>query len=99
MTTHAPAGFQASGEGTLLRITAVPNARTTQCEGDFGDTQRVRLRAVPADGQANEVLLAWVAQRLALPQSRVRLMRGASQKRKVLHIDWPFDDVIKRWNA
>lgn len=75
------------GDGALLSLAVVPNARRTGADGLHGGALRVRLAAPPVDGKANDVLVAWLAAELGLPRRAVRLARGASARRKQVEID------------
>jgi uncharacterized protein len=46
----------------------------------------VRVRARAVDGQANEAVLALVAKALGLAPSRMRLLRGAAAREKLLQV-------------
>ena len=48
---------------------------------------KIRIAAPPVDNAANRALIEYVAQRLGLAKSRVRLVSGATGRRKVLEID------------
>lgn len=77
----------ARGEGALLAVAVVPNAKRTAVDGLHDGALRVRLAAPPVDGKANDALVAWLAGELGLPRRAVRLLRGASSRRKQLEID------------
>ncbi len=77
----------ARGEGALLAVAVVPNAKRTAADGLHDGALRVRLAAPPVDGKANEALVAWLAGELGLPRRAVRLLRGASSRRKQLELD------------
>ncbi len=77
----------ARGEGALLAVAVVPNAKRTAADGLHDGALRVRLAAPPVDGKANDALVEWVAAELRLPRRAVRLLRGASSRRKQLEID------------
>jgi hypothetical protein len=65
----------------------------------MGDTVllRVRLRAPPVQGQANEALRRYIAARLGLPPSAVRLASGASSRHKRLRVSGLSEaDVTRR---
>ena len=47
----------------------------------------VRVRARAVDGQANEAVLELVAKALRLAPSRVRLLRGAAAREKLLQVE------------
>lgn len=52
-----------------------------------GDALKIRLAAPPVDGAANEELVAFVAKKLGIAKSRVRVAGGASSRRKLLEIE------------
>lgn len=81
------------GEGALLTVAVVPNARRTGADGLHDGALRVRLVAPPVEGQANDALVGWLADRLNLPKRAVRVVRGATSRRKVIEIDSPTASV------
>lgn len=48
---------------------------------------KVRLAAPPVDGAANAALIEFVAERLRIAKSRVRIVSGQSSRRKVVEVD------------
>jgi uncharacterized protein len=70
-----------------LDLSVAPNARTTAVAGLHDGALRVRLAAQPIDGAANEALLRWLARQLGLSKSQLRLVQGASARRKCVEID------------
>ncbi|MDH4151805.1 MAG: DUF167 domain-containing protein [Betaproteobacteria bacterium] len=78
--------FQASESRLTLQIHAQPNAKTTGAAGLHGDALKVRIAAPPADDRANTVLLAWLADALALPRGAIRLKAGHTSRRKIVEI-------------
>lgn len=48
---------------------------------------KVRLAAPPVDGAANAALVEFVAERLGLAKSRVRIVSGQTSRRKVVEVD------------
>lgn len=78
-----------AGDGALLQVSVVPNAKRTEIVGLHDGDLRVRLAAPPVDGKANDTLTAWVAEQLGQPKRAVRLLRGASARQKQLEIDLP----------
>lgn len=74
----------ADGEGRLaLRVT--PRARTEGIEIAEGRVL-VRVRANPQDGAANEAVLALLAAALGVATSRLRLLRGATGREKLVQL-------------
>ncbi|MDR0379525.1 MAG: DUF167 domain-containing protein, partial [Candidatus Accumulibacter sp.] len=50
----------------------------------------------PVDGKANAALIEFVAGRLGVPKSAVRLVGGQTSRRKTLEIDAVLPDVERR---
>ena len=66
-----------------LRVT--PVARTEHIEIGEG-VLLVKVRAKPHDGAANEAVLALLAEALGLATSRLRLLRGATGRDKLVQL-------------
>jgi uncharacterized protein (TIGR00251 family) len=79
-----------------LTLHIQPGARKTEIAGPHGDALKIRLAAPPVDGKANAALIEFVAERLGLPKSAVRLVSGQTSRRKILEIDTVPPDVEKR---
>ncbi len=47
---------------------------------------KIRLKAQPIDGKANDALVRYVARMLGVPQRAVTIVRGHASKRKVLRV-------------
>jgi len=75
----------ADGEGRLaVRVT--PGARTEALE-ITGGKLIARVRAKPEDGKANAAVIDLVAAALSIAPSRLRLLRGATSREKLLQVD------------
>lgn len=81
----------------------VPRGGVDRIDGVLDGSLHARVAAAPVDGAANASLERLVADQLGLAASRVRLVRGATNRRKLLEIDgvepaalrarWPGLDV------
>ena len=81
-----PAITPTSG-GVLLRLQVQPRASRTEVVGLHGDAIKVRLAAPPVDGAANDELIRFLAKALDIPRGAVRLVSGASGRRKQMQVD------------
>jgi uncharacterized protein len=72
---------------TRLSVYVQPRASRTEIAGYHGADLKIRVAAPPADQAANEALLDFVAQRLGVRRRDVRLISGATSRRKVIEID------------
>jgi len=86
------------GDGVLLALSVMPNAKRTAVDGLHDGALRVRLAAPPIEGRANEALIAWLAKSLGVPKRDVELLRGESSRRKQLVVAVSYDDAA-RWLA
>ena len=71
----------------MLSLAVSPQAKRTGADGLHDGALRLRLLAPPVDGKANEALVAWLASELHLPRRAVRLLHGATSRRKQVEID------------
>lgn len=72
----------ADADGRLaLRVT--PGARE-QAIAIEGERLIVKVRAKPQDGEANEAVIAMLARALETAPSRLRLLRGAQSREKLI---------------
>jgi uncharacterized protein len=58
---------------------------------------KIALTAPPVDGEANAALIAFVAGSLGLAKKQVRIVRGDTQKTKLLEIEGVTVDAVRRW--
>ncbi len=74
----------ADGEGRLaLRVTPGGRAETLEIAG--GKLQ-VKVRTKPEDGKANAAVLELLADALGVAPSRIRLLRGATSREKLVQL-------------
>ncbi len=75
----------ADEQGRLaLRVT--PGARSEAVELGNGQLL-IKVRAKPQDGEANEAVLALLARALGIATSRLRMLRGATGRDKLVQLD------------
>ena len=72
---------------TLVRLRVSPGAVRSGIVGRHGDGWKVRVSAAPERGRANDVVLAVLADSLALSRADVRLVSGARDKDKIVEVD------------
>jgi uncharacterized protein len=75
------------GTGVRITVRAQPRAARTEIAGDYGDALRVRIAAPPVDDAANRELLHFIARRVGVARSAVRLAGGGSGRDKIVEID------------
>jgi uncharacterized protein (TIGR00251 family) len=76
----------AAGDGTRVALRVQPRASRNEVAGLHGDTLKVRLAAPPVDGAANEALVRYLAEILAVPRAAVTLVGGQSSRSKAVQV-------------
>lgn len=85
-----------SGGAVRVRVHVQPRASRTEIAGLHGDALKIRLAAPPVDGAANESLVAFLAERLALPRRNIRIVSGETSRTKLVEIDGATEDSVRR---
>ena len=73
-------------DGCTVAVRVHPGARKNGVTGIHADAVKIALTAPPVDGRANEALIAFFAETLRVPRSRVALVAGAASRTKTLRI-------------
>jgi uncharacterized protein len=78
----------ARDSGTVrFDVRVQPRASKDQFAGVVDGVLRVRLRAPPVEGAANEALVAFLADELGVSRRHVRIVSGFGSRNKVIEVD------------
>lgn len=72
---------------TRISIYVQPRASKTEIAGMHDGCIKIRLAAPPVDGAANAALVEFIADRLKIAKSKVRVVTGESSRRKVVEVE------------
>jgi uncharacterized protein (TIGR00251 family) len=86
VTTPLPPWLRLSGSDLILHLHVQPGAKKTEIAGSHGEALKIRLNAPPVDGKANDGLIVFLADRLALPKTRLILEAGQTSRSKRVRI-------------
>lgn len=75
-----PVSARAGGVEIAVRVQ--PGARRTESAGLHGNQVKIRVAAPPLEGRANRALVAFLSDRLGVPQRQVRILAGARGRSK-----------------
>lgn len=75
------------GSGVRFRVRLQPRASRDEIAGVHGGALKIRLHAPPVDGAANEALVAFLADRLAVPRRAIRIVTGATSRTKLVEVE------------
>ncbi|KPJ91628.1 MAG: hypothetical protein AMJ53_11235 [Gammaproteobacteria bacterium SG8_11] len=77
------------GKDLLLQILVQPKGGKDEIVGPYGKELKVRLKAPPVDGQANQALVKFFCKLFKVPQSQVHILSGELSRHKRLRIESP----------
>lgn len=81
--------LQRDEDRLILHIQVQPGARQDQVVGLRHGSLYLKVAAAPVEGQANQRLLAFLAAAFGVPKSRVRILSGATGRRKRVEVAAP----------
>lgn len=81
----------------MARVTVKvhPRAKQTRITGRLGEAFKLDLAAPPADGKANEACIRFFAEAAGVPQSRVRIVLGLTNRTKVIEVQGIAQEAIE----
>jgi uncharacterized protein len=69
-----------------LRVHVAPSAAKDEIVGPYGNGWKVRVRAAPERGKANEAVIRLLAETLRVPADAVSVVAGHASKQKVVEV-------------
>jgi hypothetical protein len=73
--------------GVILRLRVQPNASKSEFVGTREGRLKVRVRAKPLEGEANEAVRRFIAKTTGVPVSRIAILRGERSREKDILIE------------
>ena len=92
----SPVTVDSRGTTVRFRVRLQPRASRNEIVGTLDGVLRVRLHAPPVDGAANEALVAFLAERLAIPRRGVRIVTGATSRTKMIEVEGVSSSAVER---
>lgn len=74
--------LQRTTEGIVLTVKVTPKASFNEIVGWENDMLKIRIRAVPEKGAANQELISFLAKKLNIGKSQVILLKGSTTRIK-----------------
>ena len=78
-----------------LSLKVVPGSSRDEIVGWLGDSLKVKVKAPPDKGRANEAVVALLAERLGIDTSSITVASGHTSPAKVVAIDGMDDEAIR----
>jgi len=81
-----PAWLREEAGGVALEVLVQPRASRTRVVGEHDGRLKVQLAAPPVDGEANQALVAFLAEALGVRKADVSIARGEAGRRKTVRV-------------
>jgi uncharacterized protein (TIGR00251 family) len=94
-----PSNPRFPSHAVTIAVHVQPRAARTEVVGLHGDAVKIRLRARPVDGAANDELARFLATRLGLKARDVEIVRGRAGRSKLVRLtgtDLRPEEVVRR---
>lgn len=88
--------LQETKDGAVIAVKAVPRASRTEIAGDEGEWLRVRVKAPPVDGKANEAIVKFFAGLLGVPKGAVAIASGDTGRIKRIRVSGISAEAVRR---
>ncbi len=77
--------FQQTDEGVLISLYIQPGASKSEIIGEHNGSLKIKIKAPPVDGKANDEVIAFMAKTLGVSKRDISLVKGdKSREKKVL---------------
>lgn len=78
--------FKETKDGVILQVKVQPKAKKDEIIGLEGQALKVRVKAPPEKGKANEACIKLLAKFFGIPKSQLKLLRGETSRQKVVSV-------------
>ena len=85
----------ATATGVRVSIRVQPRASANEIVGAHGDGVRIRLRAPPVEGAANEALIDFLSDALGIARRDITIVAGSSSRSKIVELTGVTEDRVR----
>lgn len=78
--------MQEDKDRIIFRIRVQPRASCNQVAGVMGGVVKIRIKAPPVDGRANDVCLKFLAGILGIPVNSIEIISGYTGRNKIVRV-------------
>lgn len=79
-----------------MAVQIQPQASKNEIIGLHGERLKIKVKAPPVDGAANEELVRFLAKMLGVRQADIEIVHGASSKQKSLALPAELEEAVIR---
>lgn len=73
-----------SSAGIKISLYVIPNAPRSQIVGEYNSQLKIKIKAPPVDGKANQAIIEFFSELFEIPQKDLEILKGDKSKSKTL---------------
>lgn len=74
--------YQETSEGVIISLHVQPQAPKSQIIGEYNNCLKVKIKAPPVDGKANDEIIRFFSEILHCPKNNIEILKGDKSKQK-----------------
>jgi uncharacterized protein len=78
--------FRQKEEGVEISLYIQPGASKSEITGVHNDQLKIKIKAPPVDGKANEAVVAFLSEILGIPKRQIELYKGEKSREKKVFV-------------
>lgn len=72
--------------GVRLHLWIQPNASKSEVIGPYENSLKIKIKAPPVEGKANQEVIEFLSKKLAISKKNINIIRGDSSRKKCVEI-------------
>jgi len=84
---ESPVSVRETGAGAVFRVRVVPRASRSGIAGVQDDALKLRIRAPPVEGKANDECIRLLAELLGVKRGQVTIIAGHTSRTKTVAVE------------
>lgn len=78
--------FSVQGDRVIFSVKVVTRSPVNELAGEYGEMLRVRVTSPPVGGEANEAVIALLADALGVSQRSISIVAGRTSRQKTIAV-------------
>ena len=78
--------FKQTPEGVIISLHVLPNAPKSEIIGEHNGLLKIKIKAPPVDGKANDAIIKFFSDIFDISKSKIEILKGDKSKGKSLLI-------------
>ena len=91
---NSPPWLKIDENGPILRLYILPGGSKNEVVGEYKGRLKIKIKAPPQDGEANEALVDFLSVKLKISKKKIVLIQGETSRQKLVLVGIPPEEVI-----